>query len=192
MPHTRLKGRNMLMMFYLLPMMFSGGLIPFFITVSNVGLNNKFWVLVIPGAVPIFSIIVMMNFFRGLPGEITEAALIDGCGHFRILTQIYMPLSVASIATVALFAIMGHWNDWFTGFIFLDKPKFPLQTYLRQLLVSIDISQMSMEDMQRIKKLSDRSYRAAQLFMAIIPILCIYPLLQKYFVTGLTLGSVKE
>jgi len=134
----------------------------------------------------------MMNFFRGLPKEIYEAALVDGAGHFTILTRVFIPISTASIATVALFSIVMHWNDWFTGIIFLNKPDFPLQTYLRQLLIRVDIQNMTLADLARLQLMSDRSFRAAQLFLAIIPIICIYPFLQKYFVTGLTLGSVKE
>ena len=186
------KGRNIIIWFYVFPMMFSGGLIPFYLVVSQLGLNNNPLVLIIPGCVPIFSVIIMMNFFRDIPKQIYEAALIDGAGHGSILTRVFLPLSKASVATVALFSIVGHWNEWFTATIFLDKPMFPLQTYLRQLLVKIDYANLTADDIERLKHLSDRSFRAAQLFLATIPILCIYPFLQKYFVKGMTLGSVKE
>ena len=189
---SQLKGRNIIILLYIFPMLFSGGLVPFFIVVNNVGLMRNFWVMIIPGAVPIFSIILMMNFFRNLPKQIIEAAFIDGCNHVQMLWKIYLPLSTASIATVALFAIVGHWNDWFTGLIFLRQEQYPLQTYLRQLLVQVNLTALTMADVERMRLLSDRSLRAAQLFLAIIPIMAIYPFLQKYFVTGITLGSVKE
>ena len=189
---SQLKGRNFIILMYIFPMLFSGGLVPFFIVVNNVGLMRNFWVMIIPSAVPIFSIILMMNFFRNLPKQIIEAAFIDGCNHVQMLWKIYIPLSTASIATVALFAIVGHWNDWFTGLIFLRQEQYPLQTYLRQLLVQVNLTALTLADVERMRLLSDRSLRAAQLFLAIIPIMAIYPFLQKYFVTGITLGSVKE
>lgn len=190
---SEMKGRNGIIWYYVFTMMFSGGLIPYFLVVNKVGLMDSFWSMIIPAAVPVFSVIMMMNFFRGIPGQLYEAALIDGAGHFTVLFRIFLPLSKASIATLALFAMVGHWNDWFTGLIFLnDKNKYPLQTYLRQMLIQIDFSALTQDDIERIRKLSDRSFRAAQLFMATVPILCVYPFLQKYFVTGVTLGAVKE
>ena len=190
---TELKGRNVIMWFYVVPMMFSGGLIPFFLVVQQLKLVDSFWVLVIPGAVPLFSVIMMMNYFRGINKNIYESAMIDGAGQLRILAQIYLPLSLPSLATLALFAMVGHWNEWFSGLIFLnDMNKWPLQTYLRQQLVSIDTKNLRADDIDLLLKLSNRSLKAAQLFVATVPILCVYPFLQKYFVTGITLGSVKE
>lgn len=188
-----MKGRNILIWFFIFPMMFSGGLIPFFLQVSRLGLIDNFWVLIIPGAVPIFSVIMMMNFFRGLNKSFYEAAVMDGAGHSTVLFKIYIPLSLACIATLALFAMVGHWNDWFTGLIFLNKnTKWPLQTYLRQLLISIDFSRLTQNDIERLRTMSNRSFKSAQLFVATVPILCAYPFLQKYFVTGITMGSIKE
>lgn len=188
-----LKGRNIIIWFFIFPMMFGGGLIPFFLVVQQMGLVDKFWVMVIPGAVPIFSVIMMMNFFRGLNKSLYEAAIIDGAGHMVILSQIYIPLSLPSIATLTLFAMVGHWNDWFTGLIFLnDMNKWPLQTYLRQQLITVDTRNLRAEDIERLMRLSNRSLKAAQLFIATVPILCVYPFLQKYFVSGITLGSIKE
>jgi putative aldouronate transport system permease protein len=188
-----MKGRNVIMWFYVFPMMFSGGLIPYFLVVNQAGLINKFWVLVIPGAVEVFSIIMMMNFFRSLNKSISESAMMDGAGHLRILTTIYVPLSMPSIATLALFAMVGHWNDWFSGLIFLnDMRKWPLQTYLRQQLITLDLRLIKPDDIKALVKLSNRSLKAAQLIVATVPILCVYPFLQRYFVKGITVGSVKE
>jgi putative aldouronate transport system permease protein len=190
---NELKGRNAIMWFYIFPMMFGGGLIPFFLVVKQMGLIDSFWVLVVPGAVDVFSIIMMMNYFRGLNKNISESAMIDGAGHLRILASIFVPLSMPSIATLALFAMVGHWNDWFSGLIFLnDMRKWPLQTYLRQQLISLDLRLVKPEDLKELVKLSNRSLKAAQLIVATVPILCAYPFLQRYFVTGITLGSVKE
>lgn len=190
---TELKGRNVIIWLFMFPMMFSGGLIPYFLVVQQVGLINSFWVLIIPGAVDIFGSIMMMNYFRGLNKNISESAMIDGAGHMRILVSIFLPLSLPSIATLALFSMVGHWNDWFSGLIFLnDMHKWPLQTYLRQQLITLDLRLLKFEDIQRLATLSNRSLKAAQLIVATVPILCAYPFLQRYFVTGITLGSVKE
>lgn len=190
---TELKGRNVIIWMFMFPMMFSGGLIPFFLVVQQVGLINSFWVLIIPGAVDVFGSIMMMNYFRGLNKNISESAMIDGAGHMRILVSIFIPLSLPSIATLALFSMVGHWNDWFSGLIFLNNmQKWPLQTYLRQQLITLDLRLLKFEDIQRLARLSNRSLKAAQLIVATVPILCAYPFLQRYFVTGITLGSVKE
>lgn len=189
-----LKGRNTLMWVLIFPMLLSGGLIPAYLVVRDTGLLNSFWSLIIPGAVPVFSVIMMMNFFRSLPKSLYEAAMIDGAGHLTILFKIFIPISMASIATLSLFSMVGHWNDWFTGIIYLsDVGKWPLQSFLRQMLLpSFTTEQLNYADIESFKYLSDRNFRAAQLFISIIPIMCVYPFLQKYFVVGIVLGSVKE
>jgi putative aldouronate transport system permease protein len=190
---SELKGRNVIIWFYLFPMLFSGGLIPYFIVVKNVGLIDSFWSLVLPGAVQIFSILMMMHFFKGIHRSMRESAMMEGAGHLTILFRIYLPLSMASVATVTLFAVVAHWNDWFSGIIFLyEEDKWPLQTYLKQMIVTIDVTAITKEDAEMLSKLSNKSLRAAQLLIATVPILFLYPFLQKYFVTGITIGSVKE
>ncbi len=188
----QLKGRDTIMWYIFFPMLFSGGLIPFYILVRDVGLINSFWVLIIPGAVQIFNIIIMMNFYRGLPKELAESAMLDGAGHFTILFYMYIPVSMAAIASLTMFSIVGHWNDWFTGLIFLNNSsKWPLQTLLSQMIISIDMSNITKDDLDLLKKLSNRGLRAAQIFVAMLPILMVYPFLQKYFVKGIVIGSVK-
>lgn len=189
-----LKGRNVLMWILIIPMLLSGGLIPTYLVIRDTGLLNSFWSLIIPGAVPIFSVIMMMNFFRALPKSLYEAAMIDGANHLTILLKIFIPISMASIATLSLFSMVGHWNDWFSGIIYLNDVKnWPLQSFLRQMLVpSFTMEQLNFTDVESLKLLSDRNFRAAQLFISIIPIMCVYPFLQKYFVVGIVLGSVKE
>ena len=134
----------------------------------------------------------MLNFFRTVPNELEEAALIDGASHLRTLLQIYIPVSKPSIATIALFCLVSHWNAWFDGMIYINSPsKVPLQTYLRSVIISMDMSQMMGDDWELMQQLADQSLRCAQIMIAVIPILCVYPFLQRYFVTGIGLGSVK-
>jgi len=190
----RLMFRNVYMGFFIFTMIFSGGLIPTFILVSRLGLLNSLWALVLPGALPVFSMVIFMNFIRGLPEELQESAMIDGANQITVLFKIMMPLLKPCIATVALFAIVGHWNDWFSGLIYMQDPhNYPLQTYLRFLLLRMeDVMRMAGGDVAQIlATMNVQSGRAAQLFMGAVPILIVYPFLQKYFTTGLVLGSVK-
>lgn len=188
-----MKGRNAIIWFYIVPLLFNGGLIPYFLIVKNMGLIDSFWSLVLPSAVQIFNILMMMHFFRGINKSMTESAMMDGAGHLTLLFRIYLPVSMASVATLSLFAVVFHWNDWFTGLLFLnDNQLWPLQTYLKQMIVSIDVSKLTKDDLDLLGKLSNKSLRAAQLLVATVPILLLYPFLQKYFVSGITVGSVKE
>jgi len=189
----KLKGRGLIIWFIFVPMLFSGGLIPTFLLIRDIGLLDNFWVLILPGALPVFSVIIMLNFFRTLPKSLHEAALIDGASHFTILFKIYFPLSMASIATLTLFSAVGHWNEWFSPLIyFFDSSKWPLQTFLSRLLVSIDYTRVSVHEIELLKRLSDRSFKASQIVFTTLPILFVYPFLQKHFVSGIVLGSVKE
>lgn len=187
------RARNVYAWFFIITMMFGGGLIPTFITVKSLGLLDTIWALVLPGAVSVFDIVLLMNFFRGIPKEIEEAAYIDGAGHFTSLFKIYLPLSLPSLATISLFIMVGHWNDWFGGMIYMNSPKnYPLQTYLRSIIITPDLDSMtSSEELANMHEISDRTFKAAQVFLAAAPILAVYPFLQKYFMKGLVLGSVK-
>jgi len=173
-------------------MLVSGGLIPSFVLVGQLGLRNTIWSLVLPGALPVFNLVLMINFFRQVPIEMEEAAMIDGAGHFKILTKIYIPLSKAAIATISLFCMVNHWNAWFDGMIYMKSAtKLPLQTYLRNIILKMDMSQMTGDDYGLLQMLSNESIRSTQIIVAVIPVLCIYPFLQKYFVKGIVLGGVK-
>ena len=190
---SQLKGRNIIIWFFTIPMLVGGGLVPTYILIKNLHLINTFWVLILPGCVPTFYVIMMMNFFRGISSNITEAAIIDGANEFTILIRVMLPLSMASIATITLFSMVGHWNEWFGGMIYMNSnSKWPLQTLLRQMLKSIDTSIFSSTDLLRMKQLSSRSFQAAQIIFATVPILSVYPFLQRYFIAGLTIGAVKE
>ena len=134
----------------------------------------------------------MLNFFRQIPIELEEAATIDGAGQLRTLLQVYIPVSLPSIATITLFSLVGHWNNWFDGTIYISQPdKLPLMTFLRNAVSNLDMSEMTSTDMELMKLLSDRSLKCAQIITATVPILCVYPFLQRYFVKGMVVGSVK-
>lgn len=187
------KERNLYMWFLLFTMVFSAGTIPWYMTIRNYGLIDSIWALVLPCAVPVFNVIILMNFYRGLPGEISESAHIDGAGPWTILMKIYIPLSAPAIATVTLFSIVNHWNSYFDGLVLMNKETlYPLQTYIQQMVIVRDYTNMSMEEMQMMATMSNRTLNAAKIFVAMVPILCVYPFLQKYFVSGMTMGAVKE
>jgi putative aldouronate transport system permease protein len=177
---------------FFITMIFGGGLIPWYMVIKELNLLNTIWALVLPGAVPIFLVLIMLNFFRGLPAELEEAALIDGCGHWRMLFQIFVPLSKPALATIAVHAILGQWNSWFDGLILMNEPnKYPLITYLQTAVVNIDYDNLTDAEIQRFALLGERSNKAAQIFLGSLPVILCYPFLQKYFTKGLVLGSVK-
>jgi ABC-type glycerol-3-phosphate transport system permease component len=133
-----------------------------------------------------------MNFFRDIPPELDDAASVDGASHWVKLFQIYLPLSVPALATLTLFSIVFHWNSWFDGMVLInDVTMQPLQTFLRTIVVALDVTNLTI-DPTSAQLYSDRAIRAASIFLSIVPVLLIYPVLQRYFVTGIRLGSVKE
>jgi putative aldouronate transport system permease protein len=181
------------MMYFFITMCFSGGLVPGYLVVYYTGLLDSVWSLIIPGAVNAWNVVLMLNFFRQLPKEMEEAAIIDGAGHIRILTSIVLPVSKASIATITLFCLVGHWNEWFGGMIYMRRQQFrPLATYLQSLL-NIDTARtmISSEDREILNRLNTKTLRAALVFVNALPIILVYPFLQKHFAKGLVLGSVK-
>jgi putative aldouronate transport system permease protein len=192
---TTLRARTFYSWLFLVTILFSGGLIPLYMTIRITGLMDSIWALILPGAVPIFSVILLMNFFRQIPKEIGESAYIDGAGHWTTLWKIYVPLSMASIATLILFSAVAHWNSWFDGLIFMNSPAhYPLQSYLQTVVTSVDSAlwrPLNISDVKLLSEVNDRTTKAAQVFLAAVPILCVYPFLQRYFMTGIVLGSVK-
>ncbi|ALS26379.1 carbohydrate ABC transporter permease [Paenibacillus cisolokensis] len=185
-----LPGRNLYMWYFIFTMLFSGGIIPAYILITKLGLINTIWSLVLPGAVGVYNMILLLNFFRNIPRELEEAALIDGANHFRTFLNVYLPISLPSIATIALFIIVGHWNSYFDGLIYMREiEKLPLATLLQTIVVQMDFTQL---DPETVAKLSERTVKSAQIFIGTLPILLIYPFLQKYFVHGIVLGAVKE
>ncbi|MFL2101177.1 carbohydrate ABC transporter permease [Desemzia sp. FAM 24101] len=192
------RARGFFMSLILFAMLFNGGMIPTYLIIKNLGMINSIWSLILPGAVPIGSVILVMNFFRGVPKSLEESAWLDGANPWHILTKIYIPISLPSLATVSLFSIVGSWNDFMSGLIYMTKiENYPLMTYIQSLSVNIaetlqNSAGMSSEQLQSLLAVSDRNLNAAKIVVAIIPLLVIYPFLQKYFVHGIVVGAVKE
>lgn len=186
------RRRSIYTWFFLISIIFNGGLIPGYMVMKNYGLIDSLWVLILPTAVPVFSIILLMNFFRELPGEIEEAAFLDGASQWYTLWKIYVPLSKPALATLILFSAVYHWNSWFDGLLFMNSPgNYPLQTYLQTVIISRDLSIVNSNTLSELAQISDRTTKSAQVFVGAIPILLVYPFLQRYFTKGLVLGSVK-
>ncbi|MEK3792137.1 carbohydrate ABC transporter permease [Paenibacillus sp. FSL R7-0204] len=190
--NARFRRRNMYIWLLVFTMLFSGGLVPMYILIQKLHLMNSLWVLILPGAVSVWNIILLLNFFRAVPKEMEEAAFIDGAGHFRTLFSVYLPVSMPAIATLSLFTIVGHWNSWFDGLLYMtDHRNYPLATFLQSVIVQQDFSKVTVrpEDLENI---SQRTVKAAQIFIGMAPILIVYPFLQRFFVKGIVLGAVKE
>lgn len=187
------KWRNIYMWTIVFTMLFSGGLIPWYYVISRVGIMDTMWALVLPSAVPVFSVIVLMNFFRGVPKSMEEAAVIDGAGPLRILVRIYIPLSLPSIATVTLFSVVSHWNSFFDGIILINsQEKIPLSSYIQRFVVQPGFESVNKDVLIRMDKISSSTLNASKYMISMVPILLMYPFLQRYFIHGLVLGSVKE
>lgn len=192
----QMPSRIVYVWFFLFATLFGGGLIPTYLVVKRAHLINSFWALIIPGALPIGNVILLLNFFRNLPKELEEAARMDGAGHIKVLTSVYLPLSKASIATLSLFCMVGHWNSWFDGMIYLnDMDRQPLATLLHALVsqsvLNVLLQTTDMGTLKSLMTITNDSLRSAQLFIGMVPILCVYPFLQKYFTKGIVIGSVK-
>lgn len=186
------KGHDVYMYIVIFAMLFSGGMIPIYLTIKSYGLLNSIWALILPGAVPVFNVILLMNFFKGVPKSLEEAAAIDGASKLTILLKVYLPISMPALATIILFCIVNHWNDFFSGLVYMNKTSmYPLQTYIQQL--SVDMSQITdPEQLKRFAQVSNKTLDAAKIVVSTIPLLIIYPFLQKYFVSGIVIGAVKE
>ncbi|MWJ32434.1 MULTISPECIES: carbohydrate ABC transporter permease [Saccharibacillus] len=200
MSKSELIGRKGYMIFCIVTMYFSGGLIPTFLLIRSLDLFNTFWVMVIPGLISVWNMIIFRTFFKSIPAGLEESARIDGCSNWGVLFRIVLPLSGPVIATLSLFTAVYHWNDWFTPSIYISNADLlPIQTKLQQILNSNIMSeQMAQMDsaaqgrMSRMKAVTSKSLSMATMMVATIPILCVYPFLQKYFVKGVLVGSLKE
>ena len=190
-----LKGRTFFSWFFVVTMLIGGGMVPSFLIVVWTGLKNTIWSLILPGALPVFNMVILLNFFRQLPHELEESAVLDGAGDFTILLRIYLPLSVPCLATLIVFQTVAHWNDWYSGSVYLDEvTKFPLATYLHNVLQMPNfdtLSSMSSDQVIQALKLSPRTLTNAQIVLSTIPVVMVYPFLQRFFVKGMTLGSLK-
>lgn len=188
-----LRGRKFFSIILTITMFFGGGLIPYYVTIMQLGLIDTFWVMVIPGAISAYNVIVFKTFFMSIPEALRESASLDGAGHMRILFQIVLPLSKAVLATFALFSIVGYWNDYMTALLYLrDDTKYPIQLLMRRLLVLMDYKDASTAQMLKdFQQISSRTTKAAATIITVVPILCVYPFMQKYFAKGVLVGSIK-
>ncbi|MBR4441693.1 MAG: carbohydrate ABC transporter permease [Clostridia bacterium] len=191
---TRLRGRNFFLNMVIFSMFFSGGMIPGYIVVANIlGLKNTFWSVLLPGAISAYNMMIVKNFFQGIPQELEESAAIDGCTDLSVLWKIVLPLSLPVLATFGLFYAVGHWNSYFSAMIYLtDNNMYPLQLVLRQIIVTAETSagEMSLMDPNFVEPPA-QSVKMAVIVVATVPIMCVYPFLQKYFVKGVMVGALK-
>lgn len=192
-------GRKAIMIYCIFTMVFSGGLIPAFIVNRNLGLMDNFWVMIIPSIVSVWNMIVFRTFFEELPPEMEESAKMDGCGYFGTFFRVILPLSKPVFATLGLFTAVYHWNDWFTASIYINNQNLkPIQTILQQVLSStvmmeqmVNSNASAQEFMQRTRSVTNKSITMTTMIVATLPIVCVYPFLQKYFVKGVMIGAVK-
>lgn len=189
-----LKGRNFLQGMLFFTMLFSGGMIPTFILIKNLGLLDSFWVYIIPSMMSVYNMFVLRNFFQAIPDSLSESAMLDGAGHARILTQIVLPLSKPAIATQVMFYGVSKWNSYMDGVLYVTDQKLQLlQVYLRQIISSIGAAGIGMDasDMSGHSAVSEESIKMTIIAMSVIPVAVVYLCLQKYFVKGTMVGSVK-
>lgn len=189
MPH-----RALMTFLVIFTMLFSGGMVPTYLLINRLGMINTVWSLVLPTALVAFNIIIIKNFFQAIPESLAESARIDGAGEWRILFQLYMPLSKPVLATVALWAAVGHWNAWFDALLYItDDNKQVLQTFLQRIVIesSTELMELGVNDASAVE-FTGETIKAATIVVTILPIVCVYPFLQRYFVKGIMLGGVKE
>lgn len=186
-------GRKTIMTLIMVTMYFSGGLIPLYLVIQALGLYNTYGALIIPGAIGTYNMIVLRTAFNALPESLYEAARIDGAGHFRILAQLMIPLAKASVAVITLYYLVGHWNSWFSASIYIDdKKRYPLQLFLREVLIKKDITSMTADiGLGEETAAASEALKYAIIVVSVVPVLCVYPFLQKYFAKGVMVGAVK-
>ncbi|WP_411553719.1 carbohydrate ABC transporter permease [Paenibacillus lautus] len=189
------RGRNIFTALFVFTMFFSGGLIPTYLIVKDLGMTNTMWALIIPNAVAVWNIIIMRTFFQqSIPFVIQESAQMDGCGNFKILLRIILPLSMPILAVMTLFYSVAHWNSFFSALIYLtERDKYPLQLFLREILIQSNMQDMIQTSEESLAKtiMEAESIKYALVIVANLPILMLYPFLQRYFVKGMVIGAIK-
>lgn len=192
MSKSYLKGRKLYSTMGIMTMFFSGGMIPTYLLIRNLGLINSYWVYIIPMLLSYYDVIILMNFFRGVPRSLEESAMIDGAGHWRIFVQLYLPLSKPALATIALFNGLFQWNDFMTANLYIrDRALYPLQMMLYEVIVRSQTQGMQ-EIGTTVTQSTTRGLQLATIVVTTIPVLLIYPWLQKYFMGGMMVGAIKE
>ena len=192
---NRLRGRNFFLNMVIFSMFFSGGMIPGYIVIANIlNLKNTYWSVLLPGAISAYNMMIVKNFFQGIPQELEESASIDGCTDLGVLWKIVLPLSLPVLATFGLFYAVGHWNAYFGAMIYMTgaKEKWPLQVLLRELIIMSNGSAGDMANMDpNFVQPPEQSVKMAVIVVSTVPIMCVYPFLQKYFVKGVMVGALK-
>ena len=181
-------GKNFVMNMILVTMFFGGGLIPYYILISSLHMMDTIWVMIIPGAIDTFNMLLMRNYFASLPKELEESARVDGANDIQIFVKIFLPLSLPMLATVGLFFAVGNWNSWYNGMLFNSSPD--LKT-LQQVLQDIIVTNSSSIENPNPGKLNSESLKMAAIFFTIVPMMCFYPFVQRYFVKGIVVGAIK-
>ncbi|MGO2265358.1 carbohydrate ABC transporter permease [Vagococcus salmoninarum] len=194
MSKRNLKGRKFYSTMGIVTMFFSGGMIPTYLLIKSLGLLNSFWVYIIPAMLSYYDVIILMNFFRGVPDSLEESAMIDGAGQWKIFASIYLPLSKPALATIALFNGVGQWNDFMTTKLYItDKALYPLQMKLYEIIVQSQTKTMqNMAVGSAVIETTTKGVQLATIVITTVPILIIYPILQKHFISGMMVGAVKE
>jgi putative aldouronate transport system permease protein len=195
-PKKTLKGRIFYVIIFVITMFFNGGLVPNFMLITELNIDNTIWALVLPIALNAWNIVLLISFFREVPNELVEAAEMDGASQFQILTKVILPISLPALATVTLFTVVAHWNNWFDGYLYMQPDKYPLQTYIYNFINSVntEAGNAAAGNNPGGADIPDnpKTLQSAQVFIAMLPIMCVYPFAQKYFIKGLTQGGVKE
>ncbi len=193
-PKKQFKHRTLYVCIFIVTMFFSGGVVPNYILLSNLGLLNKIWALILPTAFNAWNVVLLISFFREVPSELIEAAEIDGASQWKILFKVVLPISLPALATVTLFTVVAQWNNWFDGVLYMNDENYPLQSYIYSLLQNLEYMLQNPEKFSATEQaeLTNKSLRSAQIFIAMLPIMLVYPFVQKYFIKGLTQGGVKE
>jgi putative aldouronate transport system permease protein len=184
-----IKGHKFFIAFFIIALLFNGGLIPTYLLITGMGLYNSIWAIVLPGLTNVFYIILVMNFFSTLPKSLEESAFLDGANHFQVFYKIYLPLSMPVVATIGLFMVVFEWNEFFAGQIYMQTDNVPLSTFIKSAITVPDFSNSNSEE---LTKLNFRSISAAQVVFGALPILALFPVLQKFFTRGIVIGGVKE
>jgi len=187
-------GKRLLTIFLIIPMYFSGGIIPFYVVIRQLGLFNNFLVYILPLGFSTWYMLLMRTFFESIPESLSESARLDGAGEFRIFYRIILPLSMPILATIAMFAGVGQWNSWFDGMIYVSRPQLrPMATMIQEMLQRFEFSDLRRAIEQRVRDstTSPESVKMATIIVSTVPIICVYPFLQRYFIKGVMIGAVK-
>lgn len=188
-----LPGRNFFITMVFITMLFGGGLIPTYMVIKSLKLLNSIWVMIIPSLMSVWNMLIMRNFFYTIPPSLEESALIDGASPFTVLVKIIIPLSMPAFATIGLFYAVGHWNAWFDAVLYInDTKKYPVQVVLRNFVLNMTAYELELEESTGIAVMPPSvTIRSAVIVISTVPILCIYPFIQQYFVKGIMVGSIK-